>query len=936
MQSISITAAPRLLLVDASNDVRERLRALIDEDRRCVVVGEAADLAQARRLFGQTQPDAVVLDLHLGEATTFDLMAEFERSRPTCCIVVLTHRTERVYRERCLELGADHFLDKGSDFERIAPLLAEWHAATSAGSALRGDPAEGTAADQADGKQDEAERLLDRVLDASGSSLWDLDLRTGRVSLSRNWSAMLGGPRMAITTEFNELAERVPEADRRRIAEAMRPALSGEVDDYAVEHAVLNPAGEPIWILSEGRVVERAADGRALRAVGTNRDISAQVRARLALRASEAQLRRLIDNLAAGVLVYGADGSIVLSNVHAQQLLGLPLRRTAERTMADPQLDFIDEGGHLLGPADHPWRQVLASGVPLRNRVLGIRRAGGDDTVWTIVNAFPEFGAGSRVEQVVLSLVDITDRREAELALRRSEGRLRALVELSSDWLWEQDASLRFTLVTDNGQDHAGLSAAEHLGKTRWELPHLDTGEADWAAHREQLARREVFRDFEIKRRDPQGQLRTVLVSGMPVFDDVGSFAGYRGISRDVTSQRVADSALRALETQLLESQRMESIGTLASGIAHDFNGIVAAISANVTMARDALVPGSAAQAPLARIETASRRARALVHQILAFARREPQVLVSQPLQPVVQETLALFRSCLPESASLIDQTSAAVPIYVMADATQIQQVLMNLCTNALHALDNRIGRIDVGIDTTVLVEDTARPIGLDPGHYARIWVSDNGRGMDAAVLSRIFEPLFTTKPAGQGTGLGLSVVMRIMTGHGGTVIVHSQPGSGSTFELFLPLADPDSGLAPLAIDTVPGAWRSQGHVLVVDDDEVLQLTVVGLLEREGLRVSACANANDALAAVRNQPADFDLVVADFNMSVMSGLDMARNLSLIRGDLPVLIISGLVTDELRVQASEVDVRSVLDKGALGGELVQAVHQALRRAHAGRD
>lgn len=1046
----------RVLLAEDSAVVRERLRSQIEEDGRFSVVGEAADLARARQMFHQAAPDAVVLDVQLADETTFDLLVEFKRSRPDCKLVVLTQFSVHAYRERCLELGADRFLAKSSDFERIVPLLAEllddasvpaatmqrqavpgleaiveslplamyvcdaegrvvlfnpaavelwgrepdgtrdrwcgaWrvmaadgqplpsethplrrlaadadaptdqelvferpdgsrrtvrcvprrHAdATGALCAMVGVLTDVTATRQAEHARRESDLLLKRVLDASRSALWDLDLTSGRVHLSEHWSEMMGGERVATTTEFDHLAERVPAADRLRIGAAMDPVIKGAAEHYAVEHAVRNHAGELMWVLSEGRVVERDVAGRALRAVGTNRDITPQVGAQRALRASEAQLRRLIDHLAAGVLVYDKDGSIVLSNAHAQQLLHLPVRRTHERSMPGLAIEFVHEDGHALGAAERPVDRALASGRPVRNQLLGLRGAGSDDTLWAIVNAFPEFSEDQRLERVVLSFVDITDRRLAEQALRRSEGRLRALVELSSDWLWEQDASLRFTMMSNNGDDLAGLTAAEHLGKTRWELPHVDISEAVWAEHRAQLARREVFRDFEITRHDSHGVLRTASVSGMPVFDDNGVFAGYRGISRDVTLQRAADSALRALETQLLESQRMESIGTLAGGIAHDFNALVGVFLANATMACDALAGNMQSGAPAARasverIKSACRRARALVHQILAFARRQPQVLVNQALRPAVEETMALFQSCLPPSVSLHCELGDAGSVHVMADATQIQQVLMNLCTNALHALDNRNGKIVVGLDESMLDEATADTLKLSPGRHARLWVRDNGRGMDAKVRARIFEPLFTTKPAGHGTGLGLSVVKRIVAFHGGAVGVHSEPGQGSTFEVFLPIVDHDSAMMALDIDTAPAPWRAEGHVLVVDDDEVIQLTIVSLLEREGLHVTTCSHANEALAAVRSAPGKFNVVVTDFNMAVMSGLDLARNLALLRADLPVLIISGLITDELRAQAREADVRSLLDKSELGSELARAVRRALRPASAMR-
>jgi PAS domain S-box-containing protein len=1043
-----------VLLVEDSDVVRERLKSQVEENGRCRVVGEAADLAQARRLFEQTAPDAVLLDLQLADDMTFDLLVEFKQRRPECRIIVLTQHSLQAYRERCLALGADRFLAKSNDFERIVPLLAELlaaHAAPKAGASpspipgleaivgqlpaavyvcdadgrvvqfnaaaaeLWGQPPDGssdrwcgawrvldanghtmprdahpvrrlaadplasaeqelvfarpdgtrrtvrciarrhtdasgalcavvtvltdeTAARQAELARRKSDLLLKCAFDTLRCALWDLDIASGRMTLSEHWSEMMGGERVAITTTLSQLAERVPAPARARIGEDLMAVVKGQTDVYSCEVAVTNDAGEPVWVLCEGRVVERDAGGRALRAVGTHRDITAQVVTQRALRHSETQLRRLIDNVAAGVMVYDTDKTIVLSNAHAQQLLQLPARRTNDRSMPGLVIEFVHENGQVLEAAEHPVDRVLASGLPVRNRVLGLRWSDSSDTRWAIVNAFPELDAEQRVERVVLSFVDITDRRHAEQSMRRSEARLRALVELSSDWLWEQDESLRFTLVSDTSDDLAGLSAADHLGKTRWELPQVDISETVWAEHRAQLARREVFRDFEITRYDKNGVLRTASVSGMPLFDDNGRFAGYRGISRDVTSQRATHSALRALESQLLEAQRMESIGTLAGGIAHDFNGLVAALMVNATMACDALSdpakPGvAAALASLERIQLACRRARALVQQILAFARRQPQVLVNQALQPAVEETVALFRSCLPATVSLRCELEDVESVHVMADATQLQQVLMNLCTNALHALDNRSGHIAVGLEAVMLDAATARPLALAPGPCARLWVKDDGVGMDSKVRARIFEPLFTTKPAGHGTGLGLSVVKRIIDFHQGAIAVHSEPGQGSIFEVFLPIADYESALAPLNITTVPSLVRADGEVLLVDDDEVMQLTIAGLLEREGLHVTTCSNADDALALVRAAPNGFDVVVTDFNMQAMSGLDLARNLARLRGDLPVLVMSGLTTDDLRAQARDAGVRSVLDKGLLGRELAQAVRRALQTASA---
>ena len=386
------------------------------------------------------------------------------------------------------------------------------------------------------------------------------------------------------------------------------------------------------------------------------------------------------------------------------------------------------------------------------------------------------------------------------------------------------------------------------------------------------------------------------------------------------------DRERRSLEAQLRESQRIESIGTLAGGIAHDFNNILAAILGNVALARDDIGPDHPAQASLEQIRKASSRARDLVQQILAFGRRQPHSLVAQPLQPLVEETVALLRSTLPASVTL-DCAVTAEPLNAEADATQIQQVLMNLCTNAWHALQGRPGRIQVGLESHTIATPASR-VGkaLAAGRYARLWVRDTGIGMDAATQARIFEPFFTTKPTDQGTGLGLSVVHGIVTAHQGAIRVNSAPGQGTTVNLYLPLTDrePVPTPGPRAMPIL-GAGTGQ-HVLYVDDDEVIVVMVERLLTQAGYRVTPFRDGRAAVAAVQAAPDAFDVVVSDYNMPGYTGMDVARAVASIRPGLPVVISSGYISEDLQAQAHAAGVRHLLQKQNSLEELALLVHR----------
>jgi CheY-like chemotaxis protein len=372
----------------------------------------------------------------------------------------------------------------------------------------------------------------------------------------------------------------------------------------------------------------------------------------------------------------------------------------------------------------------------------------------------------------------------------------------------------------------------------------------------------------------------------------------------------------------------MEAIGTLAGGIAHDFNNILAAILGNVALTRAHVAQEPVALNGLDQIERAGVRGRSLVQKILAFSRMQPHALVNQPMRPLVEEAVVLLRSTLPSLVEL-ELRLADTPLQVGADATNIQQILMNLCTNAWHAMRGGSGRIAIALNRVELGAEAARALGeIPPGAYAHLSVSDNGSGMTEATRVRVFEPFFTTKRVGEGTGLGLSVVHGIVVAHRGAIAVDSTPGRGSTFHLYFPLAPLPAIDAPDEA-AAPEAPRGQGeHVMYVDDDPAMLPMIESLLQRAGYRVTALDRPRDALARVRAEPTLFDLIVTDFNMPEMTGLDLAKELARIVPGLPVVISSGYLSDEMRAAAVRAGVRGVLQKEYSLEQLAALVHTVL--------
>ena len=513
-------------------------------------------------------------------------------------------------------------------------------------------------------------------------------------------------------------------------------------------------------------------------------------------------------------------------------------------------------------------------------------------------------------------------------ALRKSEERYRSMVEWSPEAIAvHRDGVVIY--VNPVAMRMFGATSAEELLGT----PILDRVHIDF--HQVVLAR---LKDIANGLHTPMVAMRYLTLDGMEIDVEVQSTSiDYDGTPavhvaiRDITERRLAESARVSLESQLLESQKMQAIGTLAGGVAHDFNNILATIMGNVELARDDAKGSPRTLESLEEIRKAGSRARDLVQQILSFSRRQPTDRKRIALTPVVAETVRLLRTTLPSRVVLDTHSEPGLPV-VLANATQIAQALINLVNNAVFAMHGGSGCIRIRLDTAILdgALADAHPAlramqSTHPGLTVRLAVSDDATGMDVATLGRIFEPFFTTKAVDEGTGLGLSVVHGIVRTHEGAITVASQLGEGSTFTLYLPTvrtkATPEPDKTAIAVAPIPAAIDQR--IIYIDDDESLLFLVRRLLERRGYRLNTFTNQREALDALRAAPSAFDLVVTDYNMPGMSGLDVAREVREIRADLPVVIASGFIDEALRAQATDAGVRELISKSNAVEELCEA-------------
>ena len=397
--------------------------------------------------------------------------------------------------------------------------------------------------------------------------------------------------------------------------------------------------------------------------------------------------------------------------------------------------------------------------------------------------------------------------------------------------------------------------------------------------------------------------------------------------ARDLTARKKIETHRNVLEAQLRESHKMQAVGTMAGGIAHDFNNILSAILGNVELAKLDTPTDSAALVSLTEIEKAGRRARDLVRQILTFSRNEPPKRRPIQLAEVIHETMRLLKVTLPPT---IDMQVVIHPgaSAVLADATQVEQALLNLCTNAIQSIGKDRGSVIVELGNPPLGSRLVERRGSSRGNHVRLAVKDSGAGIDPDTLRRIFEPFFTTKPVGEGTGLGLAVVHGIMRTHMGTVGVQSKLGKGSTFTLYFPPVDAPAQPVDIDIKGTAEIYGMGKHVMYVDDDQALVFLVERVLRRKGFKVTSFTDPHMAATALRADPQDYHLLVTDYNMPGYCGVDLLREAKVIRPGLPVALASGYVTAEIEQSAIDEGAQALIHKPNDVEELCEIVQRLI--------
>jgi two-component system, cell cycle sensor histidine kinase and response regulator CckA len=757
----------------------------------------------------------------------------------------------------------------------------------------------GTARDITERKQVEEtlrqrQAMLTRTERIASVGSWEWDIQEDQVRWSEELFRIFQRDIADGAPAFAEHAQLYVSEDMERLRQAVQRCMT-EGAPYELELRAVRADGAIRHCVARGQAEVDGA-GRIYRLGGSLQDITDRKWAEAALAESERFLNSILESIQDGVSVLEPD--LIIRHVN-----GVMNRWYSENRPLEGKRCYEVYQNRDCPCEPCPTLQCLKSGKTEQAVVPGLPDS---DVEWLELFSYPiadpETG---QVTGVVEFVRDITERMQAVHALQESEHRFRSFIENANDIVYSLSPEGVFDYVSPNWADFVGEPADEVIGKTFEPYVHAD----DLHLCREFLQRvltsgqKQSSVEYRVKHRD--GSWRWHVSNGSPLWSASGEIAGYMGIARDITERKQAEAEREKLREQLVQAQKLEAVGRLAGGVAHDFNNMLLAILGYTGMALDQTDPAGPLHADLREIEKAARRSADLTRQLLAFARKQtvsPRVL---DLNETIEGMLKMLHRLIGENIHLVWLPGANL-WSVKIDPSQIDQILANLCVNARDAIAG-VGRLTIETENVCLDEAYCEENSdCLPGHYVQLAVSDSGRGMDASTRAHLFEPFFTTKAPGEGTGLGLSTIYGIVKQNEGFIHVYSEPGQGSTFRIYLPRY---VGKESQPQATGWGAEAERGHetVLLVEDEPTILRLGRRMLESLGYHVLTAGTPGEAIALAEMHPGVIHLLMTDVVMPEMNGRDLAERLLTLYPKMKRIFMSGYTANIIAHQG-------VLDKG----------------------
>ena len=762
---------------------------------------------------------------------------------------------------------------------------------------------------------------LQFALRSSGYGIWEMHLSPERLEWDERMLEIHGIRREDFDGRSEAWRRLVHPEDIAAVTKHRDQVVLGELARYDIDFRIIRPDGAIRYIEAHGFLVTDS-DGRPQRLVGLNRDITADQEIRETLRVAEERLELALRATNEGVWDWNMSTGHVYRDRRWAEMVG-----SKQAQLNSDAKDWSDR----VYPDDLPSaRAALDAHVhgraPLYIHEHRMRTDSGR-WIWTLDRGkIVSRDKDGNPTRMVGTQSDITERKLLEERLRNSEEISIHVSRLAQIGAWEWTLTHEFMTWSPELFRLAGVE----LGFN----PTLESMALMFPLPDRELFTRAIEQatkdgrpfDVEVSMLTAKGKTRWVRVIGQADLKE-GRAARIFGAVQDITARREAEDAQRTLESQLFQVQKMETLGTLAGGIAHDFNNLLTGIMGYQDLALDTLDETNPARQCLIEARNASFRARELVDQILTFS-RQSGIGERMPidLSQVIEEARRFLRATVP-SIIQIEVTVAPDCGRVLADATQIHQLLLNLGTNAAHAMRAAGGTLKIELEPVTIT--SIRPTlsgNLMPGAYIKMSVSDTGHGIDPDTLKRVFDPFFTTKSVGEGTGLGLAVVHGVARAHGGAIEVASTLGRGSRFDVYLPaVTAPADEIEPSPAPVPMGRGEM---ICVVDDEDFVAQVTKASLQRFGYRAVVFNDPIQCLEALRRDPTGCTLLVSDQTMPGMNGMKLAASIREFAPQLPVLVMSGYFSQISPTALDEIGRIALLAKPFTTDELSRAVHGLL--------
>ncbi|MDY6822195.1 MAG: PAS domain S-box protein [Thermodesulfobacteriota bacterium] len=684
-------------------------------------------------------------------------------------------------------------------------------------------------------------------------------------------------------------------------------------DGYEVEHEFQN-IGHKIMLLNARRFSENDAGFEMI--LLAIEDITERKQRENSLKDSEEQFKRIFDTTSDGILLLDKQKPIVrYANPAITAMSGYSQEECIGKDIKD--IGFPDD----LDPFQEIVKRLNNDGIVHYNDVV-IRMKSGQ-----FIDADIFFV--DKTSLVLCNIRDITERKIAENTILHAEQKYRKLFESIRDAILVTDIDRSIIDCNSAFTDIFGYAANEIKGKkTNYLYADAVQFQEMGNALKKHYGEAPFIKVVNYKKKD--GEVFSGETGVYFLRNRKGEVLGFIGLIRDITDKLKVEKEKEEIKEQLYQAQKMESIGTLAGGIAHDFNNILASIIGYTELALDEVEKDTTIEESLKEIYAAGARAKDLVRQILTISRHDKKEIKPIQVAPLIKEALKMLRSTIPTSIEF-HENICSDPLVVQADPTHLHQVIVNLVTNARHAMAGETGMIEASVDTLCFEPDDIKNKypDLRAGNYARITVSDNGSGIPKKYLEKIFDPYFTSKEKGEGTGLGLSVVHGIVKSHNGHITVYSEPGKGTAFHVYLPLVKKmaSADMPDRPADPLP---TGKEHVLLIDDEPQIVKVQQQNLERLGYTVTTITNSVEALAAFRATPDRFDLIITDMAMPNMTGDRLAMGVKAIRSHVPLILCTGF-SEKINGNSENLNIDGFLMKPFDKVKIAQTVRKVLDEA-----